>query len=437
MQHFPVFLDLRGRVALVLGAGEAAERKAALLREAGAEIRHATAFAPALLDGIAIAIGAEASDADLQALSESCRARGIPVNVVDRPALCTALMPAIIDRAPVTVAVSSGGAAPVLARLVRQKIEAALPPGLGRIAAMAERWKAAVRKRLPELGARRRFLESALDGPPAALAAAGREAEADRAMEDALANADRAPRGMVHLVGAGPGAGDLLTLRALRLLGEADVIVHDRLGTDDALAMARRDAERIFVGKARANHCMKQEEINALLVRLAREGKRVVRLKGGDPLVFGRGGEEAEALAAAGVPCEVVPGVTAALACAAGAGIPLTHRDAARAVTFVTGHRRDGGVDVSGLVRPGVTLAIYMGIAMLPQIRDGLVADGLSPATPAAVIERGGTERQRVLRGTLDEIAARAPGWVEGGPALLLVGEAVGRGAGWMPALAA
>lgn len=428
MLHFPVFLDLQGRVALVLGTGEVAERKADLLRQAGATLRFAERFAPELLEGCAIAIGADAEPAELHTLAAACRARGIPVNVVDRPALCTALMPSIIDRAPVTVAVSTGGAAPVLARQLRQRIEAVLPAGLGRVAAMAERCKAAVRQRLPDLAARRRFLDAALSGPAADLAMAGREAEADAALAAALAGADAAPPGVVHLVGAGPGAGDLLTLRALRLLGEADVIVHDRLGTEEVLELARRDAERILVGKSGADHCLRQEEINALLVRLAREGKRVVRLKGGDPLIFGRGGEEAEALAAAGIACEIVPGVTAALACAAGAGIPLTHREAARAVTFVTGHRREGGVDVAGLARPDQTLAIYMGIAMLPAIRDGLVADGLDPATPAAVIERGGTGRQRVLRGTLQEVTEQAPGWVEGGPALLLVGAAVGRG---------
>ncbi|MBL6454094.1 uroporphyrinogen-III C-methyltransferase [Belnapia sp. T6] len=436
MQHFPVFLDLQARPVLVLGTGEVAERKADLLRQAGAEIRFAAAFEEALLDGCALAIGADAPEAELQALATACRARGIPVNVVDRPALCTALMPAIIDRAPVTIAVSSGGAAPVLARMIRQKIEALLPPGLGRVAALAERFKSAVRARLPDLAARRRFLDAALGGLPADLAIAGREVEADTAFVAALDSAETRPRGMVHLVGAGPGAADLLTLRALRLLGEADVIVHDRLGTEAVLEMARRDAERIFVGKARANHCMKQEDINALLVRLAREGKRVVRLKGGDPLVFGRGGEEAEALAAAGIPCEVVPGVTAALACAAGAGIPLTHRDAARAVTFVTGHRRDGGIDVRGLVQPGQTLAIYMGISTLAPLRDGLIAEGMPPSMPAAVVERGGTPQQRVLRGTLDSIAAEAPAWVTGGPALLLVGEAVARGGarGWLAA---
>ncbi|TDG29949.1 uroporphyrinogen-III C-methyltransferase [Paracraurococcus ruber] len=428
MQHFPIFLDLRGRIALVLGTGEVAARKAEPLRQAGAEIRLAARFDPALLEGCAIAIGADAELPDLEALAEACRARGIPVNVVDKPALCTALMPAIIDRDPMTIAVSTGGAAPVLARQVRQRIEAAVPPAIGRVAALAERCKALVRRRLPDLVARRRFLDAALTGPAADLAMAGRDAEADAALARALDAADAAPPGIVHLVGAGPGAGDLLTLRALRLLGEADVIVHDRLGTEEVLDLARRDAERIFVGKSRANHCLRQEEINALLVRLAREGKRVVRLKGGDPLVFGRGGEEAEALAAAGIACEVVPGVTAALACAAGAGIPLTHREAARAVTFVTGHRRDGRVDVSGLVVPGQTLAIYMGITMLREIRDGLVAQGMDPRIPAAVVERGGTSRQRVLRGTLEEVAATAQAWVEGGPALLLVGEAVGRG---------
>jgi uroporphyrin-III C-methyltransferase / precorrin-2 dehydrogenase / sirohydrochlorin ferrochelatase len=427
MQHFPVFLDLRGQTALLLGHGEQAEAKATLLTAAGAEIRHAEHFTPALLEGIALAIGAGTAEADLAALSAACRARGIPVNVVDRPALCSALLPAIIDRAPMTIAVSSGGAAPVLARLVRQKIEAVLPPGLGLIAGLAERWKAAIRQRLPAIGPRRRFLEQVLEGEPARRAAAGDAAGADRAMAAALAGAEDAPRGMVHLVGAGPGAGDLLTLRALRLLGEADVIVHDRLGCEDALGMARRDAERIFVGKRRGDHCLPQEGINALLVRLAREGKRVVRLKGGDPLVFGRGGEEAEALAAAGIPCEVVPGVTAALACAAGAGIPLTHRDAARAVTFVTGHRREGGVDLAGLVQPGVTLAIYMGIAMLRPIHDALLAEGMAATMPAAVIERGGTPGQRVLRGTLAEMLAQAPGWITEGPALLLVGAAVGR----------
>jgi uroporphyrin-III C-methyltransferase/precorrin-2 dehydrogenase/sirohydrochlorin ferrochelatase len=236
---------------------------------------------------------------------------------------------------------------------------------------------------------------------------------------------------MVFLVGAGPGAPDLLTLRAHRLLGEADVIVHDRLVSDAVLDMARRDAERIYVGKARADHCLPQEGINALLVRLAREGRKVVRLKGGDPFVFGRGGEEAEALEAAGIDYEVVPGVTAALACAAQARIPLTHREASRALMLVTGHTKHGepDIDFAAAARPGTTLAVYMGIATLPRLRDGLLAAGLAHTTPAALIEAGGTAHQRVLRGTLDRLVADAPDWTLAGPVLLLVGEVVGRGA--------
>ena len=240
-----------------------------------------------------------------------------------------------------------------------------------------------------------------------------------------------AGRGIVFLVGAGPGDVDLLTLRAARLLGEADVVVHDRLVSADVLAMARPAAERIHVGKSRADHCMPQAAINALLIRLARAGRRVVRLKGGDPLIFGRGGEEAEALHAAGVRCEIVPGITAALACAAGAGIPLTHRDSSRAVTLATGHTKDGApdLDFAALAPPGATLAIYMGIRTLALLLDGLTRHGFDPATPAALIERGGTPHCRTLRGTVPELVAQAPAWSTGGPALVLIGEVVARGA--------
>jgi uroporphyrin-III C-methyltransferase/precorrin-2 dehydrogenase/sirohydrochlorin ferrochelatase len=235
--------------------------------------------------------------------------------------------------------------------------------------------------------------------------------------------------GSVHLVGAGPGAADLLTLRAYRLLREADVIVHDRLVSDEVLDMVRREAERIFVGKARGNHCMPQEAINALLIRLARAGKCVVRLKGGDPLIFGRGGEEAEALAAAGVAFEIVPGITAALACAADMAIPLTHRDASRSVTFVTGHTKDGALDLdfAALARPGATLAVYMGVHTLPQLAQGLARHGFDTTTPAALVERGGTRHRRMLTGTLPELVAQALAWSSGGPALVLIGEVVAR----------
>ena len=427
MRHFPAFLDLHGRQALLLGEGEACERRAELLARAGARITRANSFKPALLEGCAIALAAGAAEAELRALSASAQARAIPVNILDRPDLSSFIMPAIVERDPITIAVSTGGAAPTLARMIRQKIEAVLPPALGRLAALAERFQAATRRALPDLPARRRFLDAALTGTPAALALAGRDAEAAIAFARALEAAEATPTGMVHLVGAGPGAADLITLRALRLLGEADVIVHDRLVAPEVLDMARRDAERIFVGKARANHCMKQEDINALLVRLARAGNRVVRLKGGDPLVFGRGGEEAEALAAAGIPFEIVPGVTAALACAAGAGIPLTHRDHSRAVTFVTGHTKDGRVDLdfAALARPGQTIAVYMGATTLAPLVRGLTEAGLDAATPAALVEAGGTPRQRVLAGNLTELVARGPAWFSGAPVLLLIGEVV------------
>jgi uroporphyrin-III C-methyltransferase/precorrin-2 dehydrogenase/sirohydrochlorin ferrochelatase len=389
-------------------------------------------FDPADLAGCVLAIGADAPDEDVIALSQAAQAAGIPVNVVDRPSLCSYITPATIDRHPITIAVSSSGAAPVLARLIRARIEALIPPAYGRLAALAERFKTEIRQRLPDLAQRRRVLEALLTGRAADLVFAGREDEAE--MEFAHILATNTPSaGMVFLVGAGPGAADLMTIRAQRLLGEADVIVHDRLIGEAVLDMARRDADRIYVGKIRAHHCVLQEDINDLLVRLAREGKKVVRLKGGDPFVFGRGGEEAEALRAEGIKFEVIPGVTAALACAAQAGIPLTHRDAARSVTLLTGHTKEGRLDVDfePLVRLGGTIAVYMGIVSLPQLRDGLYAHGLALGTPAILIERGGTSKQRELRGTLDDLVAHCANWSTNGPTLVMIGAAVGRGVAW------
>ncbi len=430
MRHFPIFMDLQGRRVLVLGQGEVAERKATPLRAAGAEVVMADAFAPALLDGCVLAVGADAPEAELRALFAAATAAGIPVNTVDRPELCSFITPAIVDREPLLIAVSSGGAAPVLARLVRAQIEALLPPTLGRVAAVVDSLKARMRAALPDIPRRRRVLEALLTGPAAELVHAGQEDAARDAMNAAIdAAGNQAPPGIVHLVGGGPGAADLVTLRAQRLLGEADVIVHDRLVSGDVLDLARRDAERIFVGKERANHCLPQSGINELLVRLGREGKRVVRLKGGDPFVFGRGGEEAEALAAAGVAYTIVPGVTAALACAAQAGISLTHREAARTLTFVTGHTKDGELDLdfAHLAAGGGTIAVYMGIVSLPQLAEGLLAHGLAATTPAVLIERGGTPRQRELRGTLPTLVRDAPAWSDGGPTLVIIGAVVGR----------
>jgi uroporphyrin-III C-methyltransferase/precorrin-2 dehydrogenase/sirohydrochlorin ferrochelatase len=427
MRHFPIFLDLHGRRGLVLGHGEAAERKAEALRRCGAEVRQVSRFDPAALEGCAVAIAAEADPADIEALVAAAEIRGMPFNVVDKPEQCSFITPSVVDRAPITVAVSSGGTAPVLARLIRARIEALVPPAIGRLAAIADEFKAEIRRRLPDTALRRRVLERALGGRVGDLVAAGQDDAARREMARQIEEgAD--PSGIVYLVGAGPGAADLLTLRAHRLLGEADVIVHDRLVSAAVLDMARRDADRIYVGKVRAHHCVPQEGINDLLVRLAREGRKVVRLKGGDPFIFGRGGEEAEALAAAGVAFEVVPGVTAALGCAAQAGIPLTHRAAARTVTFATGHTKDGRLDLDFIqLARGGTIAVYMGIVTLPGLRDGLFAAGLPPGTPAALIERGGSPAQRTLTGTLDELVEQGPAWSTGGPALVLIGEAVGR----------
>ncbi len=433
MRHYPIFMDLAGRRALVIGTGEVAVRKAAPLRAAGAEVAIHARFTPTQLDGCSIAIGADAAEADLLALAAAAAGRNIPVNIVDRPELSSFIAPAIVDREPMTIAISTGGAAPILARLARARIEAAIPPGFARLASMLGRLQSELRRRFPDSATRRRAIEAGLAGAAPGLAFAGREAEAEAAFRHDLTAARSG--GFVALVGGGPGAADLLTLRAQRLLGEADVIVHDRLVSPEVLDLARRDARRIYAGKARANHCMKQAEINALLVGLAREGRRVVRLKGGDPFVFGRGGEEAEALAAAAIPFEVVPGITAALACAAQARIPLTHRDAARTITFATGHTREGKLDLdfAPLVRDRTTLAIYMGITSLPALRSGLLAAGLPAATPAVVIERGGSDRQRELFGTLDELVARVPAWAGDGPALVLIGPAVAHGIAAIP----
>jgi len=443
MRHFPIFLDLRGRDVLVVGDGEVAHRKAESLERCGAMVRRAERFDASYLAGCALAIGTVAPAEDLAALSREARKAGIPVNIVDQPELCSFITPSIIDRHPITIAVSSAGTAPTLARLIRQQIEALIPPAYGRLALLADRFKSAMRRTFPDVAQRRGVLDSLLTGAAAQLVFAGREGEAASEFERALTTPDAAAlRGMVFLVGAGPGSADLLTLRAQRLLGEADVIVHDRLVSAEVLAMARRDATLIHVGKMRAHHCMAQQDINALLVRLARENRKVIRLKGGDPFVFGRGGEEAEALAAAGIPFEVVPGVTAALACAAQARIPLTHRDASGMLSFVTGHTRQGRLDLdfAGLASSRATLAVYMGIVSLPEFRAGLLQAGLAPDTPAALIERGGSAAQRTLFGSLDELVAQSPGWGTGGPTLVLIGDAVGRAirqAGELPARAA
>ncbi len=429
MRALPLFHDLRDRLCLVIGQGEAAARKAAALRAVGANVRMASGFDAGDLAGTALVVVAEVPEAIAHAAHDACRARGIPINAVDRPAYCTVTWPAIIDRDPVTIAVGTGGTAPMLAARLRTRIEQAVPHTVATLAAIAERWRPLVKRRLPDAVDRRRFWDRLFTGAVAQAALAGDRAGAERHAIALLANAGARPRlGHVHLVGAGPGDPELLTLRALRLIQSADIIVHDRLVATAILDLASREARRIDVGKRRAAACTPQAQINALLVRLAREGARVVRLKGGDPFMFGRGGEEIEALIAAGVPFDVTPGVTAALGCAAYAGIPLTHRDHAHSCVFVTGHRRDGQLDLNwrALAQPGQTVAIYMGVHALPELSAQLQAHGLSALLPAALIVDGTRPSQRVLAGTLADlpaIAAADPQLDRSAPGLVIVGE--------------
>lgn len=450
MDYLPIFLDLRGKNALVVGGSDPAVRKASLLLSAGAwvtvvspeplaaafnELRHTDRlihrqepFHASHLNDMDIVFAASGDEALDRQVYEAARARHLPVNVVDRPQLCSFIMPSIIDRSPVVVAVSSGGEAPVLSRLLRARLETLIPAAYGRLAALAGRFKDRVRKRFPTSEARRKFWEKALLSPIAEMVFAGREQEAEAALNRMLeGTADAPARGEVYLVGAGPGNPDLLTFRALRLMQQADVVVYDRLVSPTILDMCRRDADRIYVGKERDNHTLPQEDINKLLVRLAKEGKRVLRLKGGDPFIFGRGGEEIETLRENGVPFQVVPAVTAAAGVAAYAGIPLTHRDYAQALIFVTGHLKDNTMDLDWdmLCRPRQTVVIYMGLKGLVTLCREMIAHGLPPSTPAAVVQQGTTLNQKVVTGTLETLPALVAQANLKPPTLIIVGEVV------------
>ncbi|HZV63123.1 MAG TPA: siroheme synthase CysG, partial [Methylophilaceae bacterium] len=354
--------------------------------------------------------------------------RNIPVNVVDAPELCTFIMPSIVDRSPLVIAVSSGGAAPVLARLVRTRIETMIPAAYGRLAGLAAEFRDAVKQRFETTQQRRIFWEEVFQGPIAEQVMAGQEAAARSGLEAAL-NDDTvmAHHGEVYLVGGGPGDPDLLTFRALRLMQQADVCVYDKLVSKGVLELVRRDAELIYVGKERDKHTLPQEDINKLLVRLAKDGKRVLRLKGGDPFIFGRGGEEIETLMEHGVPFQVVPGITAANGVSSYAGIPLTHRDLAQSCVFTTGHLKDGTVDLDwpALVRPKQTVVIYMGLVGLAEICQQLIAHGLSAETPAAVVQQGTTQRQKVVTATLQTLADRVAAADMKPPCLTIIGEVV------------
>lgn len=447
---YPLFADLRDRTVLVVGGGAVARRKALALREAGARVVvgardlepvlarlaaegrieiHEGAFDPAWLDDAWLAIAATDDDATNRAVAAAGEARRVWVNVVDDAASSAFHVPARVERGTLQIAISSGGGAPMLARHLRETLEAQLDASLGALAALLARERKRIRRTFPDIAQRRRFFDRLLAGPVPRLLRQQRTRRAQQTFDAALsADTRQTTTGSVVLVGAGPGDPGLLTLRGLRALNEADVILHDRLVSDEVLRLARRDAERIEVGKQVGDHGVGQQGIHALMVAHARAGKRVVRLKGGDPFVFGRGGEELEVLRAHGIDYEVVPGITAALACAAYAGIPLTHRDRAQSLRLVTAHRKDAldTLDWHALAQPRQTLAVYMGVALLDTLQSQLIAHGRSPDTSFALVENGSRAEQRVIVGKLSELVERASAHDARSPALLIVGEVAG-----------
>jgi len=449
MQALPIFFNIQQRPCVVIGGGEVATRKVTMLLKAGGDvcvhspelchelqtmvsekaIRHVQAnFEASQLDGACLVIAATDDEAVNEAVSLAAKSKNIPVNVVDAPHLCTFTMGSIIDRSPVVIAVSSEGNAPVLARYIRTKIETMLPSGYGRIAAIAGEFRDNVKEKFATTQLRRRFWEDVLQGPLVERVLAGQEQAARDLLNDLLSDAPQVKsQGEVFLVGGGPGDPDLLTFRALRLMQQCDVCVYDKLVSPEVMELVRRDAELIYVGKARDQHTMPQEQINELLARLALEGKRVLRLKGGDPFIFGRGGEEIETLMARGVPFQVVPGITAANGVSSYAGIPLTHRDYAQACLFITGHLKDGSIDLDwdAIIRKNQTVVIYMGLIGLAEICKQLILRGVSATMPIAVVQQGTTPRQHVVTGTLKDISEKVEVADMKPPCLIMIGEVV------------
>jgi uroporphyrin-III C-methyltransferase / precorrin-2 dehydrogenase / sirohydrochlorin ferrochelatase len=449
MDYFPLFLNLKQQPCLVVGAGEIAARKIDLLSRADADITVVAseigasvtalqdsyplkikqkAFDNSDLDGMRLVVSATNDRAANMAVAEAAKQRNLLVNVVDNPDLCNFIFPAIVDRSPVIAAISSCGASPVLARLLRAKIESTIPAAFGLLAQLAEKFRPLVKQHIHEGAQRRIFWENILQGPIAELVFAGKQQEAEEQLRGKLLQTENTDnKGEVYLVGAGPGDPDLLTFRALRLMQQADVVVYDRLVSTEILELTRRDAQKIYVGKERNHHSLPQESINELLANLALAGKRVVRLKGGDPFIFGRGGEEIQTLMQQGIRFQVVPGVTAAAGCASYAGIPLTHRDHAQSCTFVTGHLKDGSINLNWqqLAAPNQTVVIYMGLMGLEEICRQLIAHGCSPYHPIAIVQQGTTQHQRVLTGTLADMPRQVENADIKPPTLIIVGTVV------------
>jgi len=450
MQYLPIFIQIKHQPCLVVGGGSIAARKVALLRKAQADV---TVVSPEICEelqalndeGFIQYIRREFEDLDMETcvlviaatnqravnerVSELAHKLRLPVNVVDNPDLCSFIMPSIIDRSPVVIAVSTGGSSPVLARLIRTKLEGSIPAAYGRLAKLVEGFRDKVKTAFPNVESRRGFWEKILEGTVAELVFTGHENDAKEMLGKAIDMQSEVPEmpGEVFLVGAGPGDPDLLTFRALRLMQQADVVVYDRLVSPAIMEMVRRDAEIVYVGKERDKHTMQQENINQLLVRLAKEGKRVLRLKGGDPFIFGRGGEEIELLAQEGVAFQVVPGITAASGCSSYAGIPLTHRDYAQSCVFVTGHLKNGSVDLNwkALAHPHQTVVFYMGLHGAPTLCKEMIAHGLPASTPVALVEQGTTPQQRVYIATLDTLLDVIASKDIKPPTLIIVGEVV------------
>lgn len=448
MDFLPLFFDLKQRPCLVVGGGDVALRKVRLLLRAGAAVEIVSlalcdglqkmldqgevgfqqgSFAPPMLEGKVLVIAATDDELINRQVHGAAVHRHLPVNVVDCPELCTFIFPSIIDRSPVVAAISTGGASPTLARLMRAKLETLIPSAYGRLATLADKFRHPVKQRFAETHQRRLFWEETLQGPVAEHVFAGQMDEAEAKLQERLDQPDAPQEGEVYLIGAGPGDPDLLTFRALRLMQQADVVLYDRLVSPQVLDLVRRDADLVYVGKARSDHAMQQEDINQTLADLAKQGKRVCRLKGGDPFIFGRGGEEIETLAEQGIPFQVVPGITAASGCASYGGIPLTHRDYAQSVAFVTGHLKDGNFNLNwdGLVHPQQTLVIYMGLVGLKALSAELIKRGMKTHMPAALVQQGTTPQQRVFIGTVESLPKLVAQHDVKAPTLVIIGEVV------------